>query len=231
MTNPEILKIVLFWLSRYSTCVMTSYQNKNMKSPFKSLSRRFRKKRKKIDILGQWMANSGLVHIPEQVFGDFDNSTLANCRLVSKQWSQFLARIWFIRKLRYLANKIQFSTSTQFDLRVLKSLEIFRNQAEELELENFIEVLEKFYAIAQLYETKLSLIQFAVKQNSFKFIEIALKQNIDVIRYDNHGGTLLHVALQNGHLRLLKLLCDHCYSKNIDLNQVDSYGLPIGKDL
>ena len=51
-----------------------------------------------MDILVKLFQNSGLFHVAENVIGFMDNSTVAQCRLVSKESNEFLANIWQMRQ-------------------------------------------------------------------------------------------------------------------------------------
>ena len=51
-----------------------------------------------MDILVKLFRNPGLFHVAENVIGFMDNSTVAKCRLVSKESNEFLANNWRIRR-------------------------------------------------------------------------------------------------------------------------------------
>ena len=53
-----------------------------------------------MDILGNLCANPGLAHVAEQIVSFLDNNSVASCRLVSKNYSEFLVNIWRDRTVK-----------------------------------------------------------------------------------------------------------------------------------
>ena len=155
---------------------------------------------KRFDIPGYLMSNPGLKHIGEQIFGYLDLKTVAKCRLVSKQWSQFLEKLWIIKGIWTMSSNCKIEENTR------RALKIFEKQATVWELKKIRQILKEFSRLNNLYETKLSMIHLAVKHGCVKFMRIVLQQGIDYYFPNGQGDTLLHIALENQELPMLKLL-------------------------
>ena len=68
-----------------------------------------------MDILEKLYRNSGLLHVAEHVIGFMDNSTVAQCRLVSKESNEFLFKIWKARALDIQLKKAQELCEKKFE--------------------------------------------------------------------------------------------------------------------
>ena len=68
-----------------------------------------------MDILEKLYQNSGLLHVAEHVIGFLDNSTVAQCRLVSKESNEFLVKIWTVRGLAIQLKKAQELCEKKFE--------------------------------------------------------------------------------------------------------------------
>ena len=68
-----------------------------------------------MDILEKLYRNSGLLHVAEHVGGFLDNSTIAQCRLVSKETNEFLFKIWKARALDIQLKKAQELCEKKFE--------------------------------------------------------------------------------------------------------------------
>ena len=65
-----------------------------MKSLFKIFLCQSGNSNKRCDIPGYLISNPGLKHMADQIFGYLDIKTVGKCRIVSKQWRQFLEKLF-----------------------------------------------------------------------------------------------------------------------------------------
>ena len=172
-----------------------------MKSLFKIFLCQSGNSNKRCDIPGYLISNPGLKHMADQIFGYLDIKTIGKCRFVSKQWRQFLEKLWNVKQVRQMSECIYIIEGNL----TKKALEIFVKQATVEELKEIQQVLKELYKIRRLYETKLFLQHLAVKHGCVKFMRIAL-QTDDIFQNDD---TLLHIALENQQFPMLKLLLEY----------------------
>lgn len=101
-----------------------------MKSLFKIFLCQSGNSNKRCDIPGDLISNPGLKHMADQIFGYLDIKTIGKCRFVSKQWRQFLEKLWNVKQVRHLSASICI-VEGRF---TKKALEIFVKQATVEEL-------------------------------------------------------------------------------------------------
>ena len=77
-----------------------------MKSLFKIFLCQSGNSNKRCDIPGYLISNPGLKHMADQIFGYLDIKTIGKCRFVSKQWRQFLEKLWNVKQVRQMSECI-----------------------------------------------------------------------------------------------------------------------------
>ena len=110
------------------------------------------------------------------------------------------------------------SSNCKIEENTRRALKIFEKQATVWELKKIRQILKEFSLLNKLYETKLSMIHLAVKHGCVKFMRIALQQGIDYYFRNGQGDTLLHIALENQQLPMLKLLLKSYFHNDIPEN-------------
>ena len=161
------------------------------------------------------IANAGLQHLADHIFGFVDNYSLAQCMLVCKDWNHFLSRTILVRhfdKLLTLQRRYKTNDGFEFCLRLspdwTEAAHFFRQICSDEDLKEVIRVLnEWFYKSSYCY----CPLEHAASQGYEDFFKVILKTSIDL----NKGGTDLKLrsahppifnACYYGQINIVKML-------------------------
>ena len=141
------------------------------------------------------IANAGLQHLADHIFGYVDNYTLAQCMLVCKDWNHFLSRTILVRHFdKLLTLQRWYKTNDEFECHFCLRLSsdwneaanYFRQICSDEDLKEVIRVLsEWFYKSYYCY----CPLEHAASQGYEDFFRVILKTSIDL----NKGGTDLKI--------------------------------------
>ena len=138
------------------------------------------------------ITNSGLSDIKDQIFEHVDNSTLAKCLLVSKDWYEALKRLKLRRHLLWLLTNSEIDTIQQLDMEFNYGLQKTK----------FIRVFPNWMELTNHFKRK-------GKVEDIEEVIHVLKLYISEPNYRAEGldkASPIHYAAEKGHLAFLKIL-------------------------
>ena len=201
------------------------------------------------NILETLFSNSGLFHVAEHLVSYLDDYSVAQCRLVSKTSSEFLANIWHDRMKqegRRLCQK-KFEVNCNLDISSQKiETTIFelwpdwKNvllEFKSLEDFNVVIYLLQQYFIQWEFSYDLNIcnspIHFAAEYHllfeekgsllSLKIFKILLDTSLDFNVCNKTGHTPLHHACHYGSKEVVELLLDNAVKKGIYVKACNRY--------
>ena len=174
------------------------------------------------------LADKGVWHICEQIFGYLSYETLENCRKVSKLWNESLERIALTKCIEEFGDREV-------------AITIFKYKKISTIIPGWKKAAHKYgvqASIKDLEEVKDSLIKLAsgkgkcrshpvveaAKNGDVKLIEFALRTSYDMNAKDVIGTTALHEACINGRTETAQLIIQNSKEFGIDLNAKNKYG-------
>ena len=178
------------------------------------------------------LSNSGLIHIRDQIFGDFSCETLESCLRVSKHWNECLEDLFRLSLIKYLYeygdNEIR-EYRTQSVITVRETIpgwnKAVEKYSEEASIEDLKEV-KKSLALPMLGdcdEPRLWLVHLAAQCGRLKLMQFFFLSDYDFINdFDVIGNNTLHCACRS--IEMIKLIVESSKELGIDLNARDSYG-------
>ena len=204
-----------------------------------------------MDILVKLFQNSGLFHVAENVIGFMDNSTLAQCRLVSKESNEFLANIWQTR--RNIWRKSALKEATEL---CEKKFELYKRGPDEEKIERCIfelwpdwkvaldelESIKQFDIVTSLLRNYIDHKDETIRQTRMKsplhfaaensggcyheeveVFEILISTSLDFNTCDEHNNTVLHKACLEGSEKVVEIILNNAAKKEIDVNAVNGF--------
>jgi len=173
--------------------------------------------------------NPGLSFLALDIFEDLDIDTVLNCRQVCKEWqglidSQFESKkSWktLIQRFHGLKKmKFQHYSDELFIEKFpnwIRLLKYFQTQESLYNLKTFVSFMENYFEDSNTRLSESPLHYAAVKGN-LDVMRIFIKSPLDFNSKDVHGHTALHLACENRHTKILKLILNHSEEKGIDMN-------------
>ena len=150
----------------------------------------------------------GYPHIFEKIFDELDNTSLTNCRKVSKTWRSFLENEKFVclRKIKkYGANMVHFKN--QWNKVMKKS-----PQQEIIELSGAVEL---FFSLSSSSLTRqYAPLHIAAGNGLLELSERIIEKTGISNPRTSDGYTALHEAAKQGHLIVCELIVEKSTDKN-----------------
>ena len=200
-----------------------------------------------MDILVKLFRNPGLFHVAENVIGFMDNSTVAKCRLVSKESNDFLANILLMRckeeALKLCEKKLQTTERGSYGKLIYSYRSIFELWPDwKVALDDFesieqfgvvIFLLQKcfaYYDIMMCYPLHFAATHSGHQNTSVeeaekwrKVFEILISTSLDFNTCDERNNTVLHKACEKGSKEVVEIILDNAAKKEIDVNAVNGF--------
>jgi len=171
------------------------------------------------------LANQGLWHICEQIFGYLNYETVENCRKVSELWNESLERIALIKFLQEFGDRdVERNTG-----KVSTIVDGWKKTAKEYGFQASLEDLQKVKGSLQNLlrgNGKCCKHPFhqAAKIGATKLMEFILRTSFDMNATNNYGMTAWHLACINGKTETAQLLIKSSKEFDIDLNAKNNFG-------
>ena len=174
------------------------------------------------------LADKGVWHICEQIFGYLSYETLENCRKVSKLWNESLERIALTKCIEEFGDREVAITILKYK-KISTIIPGWKKAAHKYGVQASIKDLE---------EVKDSLIKLAsgkgkcrshpvveaAKNGDVKLIEFALRTSYDMNAKDVTGMTAFNWACFHGRTETAQLIIQNSKEFGIDLNAKNKYG-------
>ena len=171
------------------------------------------------------LADKGVWHICEQIFGYLNNENLKNCRKVSKLWDESLERIALIKCIEEFGDrevKGQYKKVSTIIPGWKKAAHKYGVQASIKDLE---EVKDSLIKLASgKGKCRSHPVVEAAKNGDVKLIEFALRTSYDMNAKDVIGNTALHQACCYGRTETAQLIIQNSKEFGIDLNAKSNSG-------
>ena len=170
------------------------------------------------------MMNPGLVHITDHIFSYLEIQDLANSRLISKVWKNYIdhtSKIWWVLQLQSLKNHTDILEIFPHYQPVFTH---FESQAKQINLKDFCLFMRIYFQSGskQLSEDgreyQRDPLEFAIHHGLLGAIQILLDSPLDFNIANAFGDTPFHLASAFGKENILCLLLDKI--DQIDINKV-----------
>jgi len=171
------------------------------------------------------LANQGLWHICEQIFGYLNYETVENCRRVSELWNESLERIALIKFLQEFGDRDIENTNEKVSAIVAG----WKNAAKEYGFQASLENLQKVKdSLQNLLRENGECCKYPVREaakiGAVKLMEFMLRTSFDMNAKDDFGSTALHLACIYGQTETAQLIIKSSKEFGIDLNAKDDFG-------
>ena len=183
------------------------------------------------------LANQGLWHICEQIFGYLNYETVENCRKVSELWNESLERIALVKFLQEFGDRVvvhvqkpwEYEPEPDPEVKVSSIVAEWKKAAKEYGFQASLEDLQKVKGSLQnLLRENGKCCQYpvheAAKIGATKLMEFILRTSFDMNTKDYYGRTAWHEACSNGQTETAQLIIQSSKEFGIDLNAKDDYG-------
>ena len=175
------------------------------------------------------LSNQGLIHIRDQIFGDFTSETLEICLQVSNHWNECLEDLFWLSLVKYLYEcgdkggifRGRFTTVRE---RIPGWDKGVQKYSEEASIEDLKEVKKSLH----------SLHWFTIVVGALRLCHLKLTQFLFLTDYDfsrpypvDHYYTSSMIDLayfDNSSIEMVKLMVDSSKEAGIDLNGTDIHG-------
>merc|ERR1711860_148850 len=153
------------------------------------------------------LANQGLWHICEQIFGYLNYETVENCRRVSELWNESLERIALIKFLQEFGDRDIENTNEK----VSAIVDGWKKTAKEYGFQASLEDLQKVKGLLQNLlrgNGKCCKHPFhqAAKIGATKLMEFILRTSFDMNTKDGDGSTAWHYVCEYGQTETAQLI-------------------------
>merc|ERR1712029_1145929 len=171
------------------------------------------------------LADKGVWHICEQIFGYLNNETLENCRKVSKLWKESLEKIALIKFLEEFGDR----EVGPINKKLSTILPGWKNAAQKYGVQASIEDLGKVKdLLKKLARGKGKCISDpvheAARNGYVKLMEFILRTSFDMNTKDDDGWTAWHWACYYGQTETAQLIIQNSKEFDIELNAKDDEG-------
>ena len=183
------------------------------------------------------LANQGLWHICEQIFGYLNYETVENCRKVSELWNESLERIALVKFLQEFGDRVvvhvqkpwEYEPEPDPEVKVSSIVAEWKKAAKEYGFQASLEDLQKVKGSLQnLLRENGKCCQYpvheAAKIGATKLMEFILRTSFDMNTKAHKGWTAWHLACRNGQTETAQLIIQSSKEFGIDLNAKDDYG-------
>ena len=171
------------------------------------------------------LANKGLWHICEQIFGYLNYETLEYCRKVSKLWNESLERIALIKFIEEFADREVEPKNTKKSTIIpgwKKAAQKYGVKASIDDLEDIIDSLQ------ELARENGKCVEYPVHvaaiNGDVKLMEFFLRTSFDMNTKGDFGYTAFHEACFHGQTEIAQLIIQSSKEFCIDLNAKDDNG-------
>ena len=167
--------------------------------------------------MDQLVCNPGLEHLALMIFSYVDVKSLAQCRAVSKSWTDCIdsSRLWWTKRLHYLIQENLNPFLTEFPT----FWDVFEhfNNANTAKLRKFVELFQGICDEGGLRLGHLSPLHLAADEGHLEFLTLILETPIDFELRDRYNNwTPLYFACQAGQTEVVKFLYQHSVEKKIN---------------
>merc|ERR1711860_425659 len=162
------------------------------------------------------LANQGLWHICEQIFGHLNYETVENCRKVSELWSESLERIALIKFLQEFGDRdVEHCPSWRKEpvpeVKVSDIVDGWKNASKEYGFQASLEDLQKVKdPLQNLLRENGKCCEYPVHEaaeiGAVKLMEFILRTSFDMNTKGDYGSTAWHLACINGQTETAQLL-------------------------
>merc|ERR1712029_1241286 len=171
------------------------------------------------------LADKGVWHICEQIFGYLNNETLENCRKVSKLWKESLEKIALIKFLEEFGDR----EVGPINEKLSTILPGWKNAAQKYGVQASMEDLGKVKdLLKKLARGKGKCISDpvheAARNGYVKLMEFILRTSFDMNTKDDFGRTAWHFACSNGQTETAQVIIKNSKDFAIDLNTKNNRG-------
>merc|ERR1712029_8788 len=172
------------------------------------------------------LADKGVWHICEQIFGYLNNETLENCRKVSKLWKESLEKIALIKFLEEFGDR----EVGPINEKLSTILPGWKNAAQKYGVQASMEDLGKVKdLLKKLASGKGKCISDpvheAARNGYVKLMEFTLRTSFDNNSKDEDGWTAWHWACYYGQTETAQLIIQNSKEFDIDLNAKNDDGV------
>ena len=176
--------------------------------------------------INEFITNSGFNHIMVQIMAYLDEKDIANCRLVSKTWKNYIdSKQWWITQIEYIRN-----TKTTFTLNEIERQNFIEEEYPEWnEVCDFFargngEKLKTFVGFMWQYfrndEKHLNPLIQAASNGNVDFLEFLIDSPVDFnVKTKITGGTCVHSACVYDQHEVMEFLIKHSHVKNINVTE------------
>ena len=201
-----------------------------------------------MDTLEKLFCNPGLFHLAEHIVSFLENTSVAQCRLVSKDYNEFLMNTWQNRAqqeaFRLCKQKLEiFEDATEerkVEISIFDYWPEWKNALREIEilqdLSDIIILLKNYVDFSICYES-LSEKHYSSKSSPLHFIaetgdvckvsirdfKILLRTSLDFNVSDDKDNTPLHRACECGSKEVVELLLNNAVKKGINVKAVNQF--------
>ena len=184
--------------------------------------------------INEFITNPGFNHIMIQIMANLDEKDIANCRLVSKTWKNYIdSKQWWITQLEYIRNTKTTFKYTDYETESLvddefpvwkKTLDYYGQKVCGEKLKKFVNFMWQYFKNEKKF---LNPLLQAVNDGNIGFIEFLIDSPIDFnVRCNGLEGICFHIACYGNQVQVLELLVKHSLDKNIDITTKSlKYGL------
>ena len=174
------------------------------------------------------LADKGVWHICEQIFGYLSYETLESCRKVSKLWNESLERIALTKCIEEFGDREVAITILKYK-KISTIIPGWKKAAHKYGVQASIKDLEEVKdSLIKLAsgkgECRFHPVVEAAKNGDVKLIEFALRTSYDMNAKDVIGNTALHQACCYGRTETAQLIIQNSKEFGIDLNAKNKYG-------
>ena len=169
------------------------------------------------------LANQGLWHICEQIFGYLNYKTVENCRKVSELWNESLERIALIKFLQEFGDRDVEYTNEKVSTIVAGWKNAGKMFGAQASLEDLQEVKDSLLRLAIGNDKCCPYpVHEAAKIGALKLMEFIIRTSFDMNTEDNCGSIAWHEACSYGQTETAQLIIQS--SNDFDLNAKDNHG-------
>jgi len=175
------------------------------------------------------LANQGLWHICEQIFGYLNYETVENCRKVSELWNESLERIALIAFLQEFGDRDVENTNEKVSAIVAGWKKAAKEYGFQASLENLQKVKDSLQnLLRENGECCKYPVHEAAKIGAVKLMEFILRTSYDMNTKDNNGWTAWHLACIYGQTETAQLITEKILKNwkefGIDIKAQDNEG-------
>ena len=171
------------------------------------------------------LANRGLWHICEQIFGYLNYETVENCRKVSELWSESLDRIALVKYYQEFGDRYVEYTNQQVSTIIAGWKIAVKKFGSQTSIEDLREVKDSLQnLVGENGECCYGPVHQAARNGAVKLMEFIIKTSFDMNVEDDDGNTAWHEACKYGRTETAQLIIQYSKDFGIDLNAKNNNG-------